>query len=115
MAGHAGAALVDAGLVRWLNGRQAFLHGSEPVLIGPVDVAVLTGARLSHPVEVIGATASCTSLRRSVPDSWIVLELGSENQMYTDRWFGCLKGLRPAYTADGFVVYAPEKLAVAVS
>lgn len=74
LAGHAGAGLGDAGLVRWLDSRAAFRVGHEPVLIGPVTVAVLTGARLAHPLVLIRASDRCPQLAYRARSSWVVIE-----------------------------------------
>jgi hypothetical protein len=113
VAAHAEAGLYDAGLVRWFNSRAAFRHGSEPVLIGPVTVAVLTGARLAHPVLLLSPGVRCPVLVREARDAWVVLEVGPDALADDRHWIICLGGKRPAYLADGFAVYAPPALAAA--
>ena len=111
LAAHAEAGLYDASLVRWFNSRTVFLHGSEPVLIGPVTVAVLTGARLAHPVTLLSPGIRCPVLVREARNAWVVLEVGVDALADDRHWIICLGGRRPAYLADGFAVYAPPALA----
>jgi len=111
LAAHAGNGLYDSALVRWFDSRPAFREGSEPVLIGPVMVAVLTGARLSHPVTLLGAHDRCPALSRAARDAWVVLEISPYALGNDGHWIECLGARRPAYLADGFAVYAPPALA----
>lgn len=110
LAAHAATGLYDAGLVRWFDSRPAFRDGSDPVLIGPVTVAVLTGARLAHPVDILSPEDRCPALVRQARDAWVVLEVGPGALADDRHWITCLGDRRPAYLADGFVVYAPQAL-----
>ncbi|MGI8506722.1 MAG: hypothetical protein ACR2MK_07960 [Solirubrobacteraceae bacterium] len=103
---HAGAGLFDAGLVRWLHSRAAFRDGSQPVAIGPVEIAVLTGARLAHPLVLLRASRGCAPVQRSVRSAWVVVESGPA----AARLLACLAGKRPAYADASFLVYAPPAL-----
>ncbi len=115
MPGHAGAGLFDAGVVRWLQGRSSFRHGNQPVAIGPVEIAVLTGARLAHPVTLLGEAESCPAVRRRAHRGWVVIQTAAATETGAERWLGCLAGRRPAYTDTGLVVYAPRALTVPAS
>jgi hypothetical protein len=113
MTSHAGTGLFDAGLVRWLDSRAAFRHGHEPVLIGPVTVAVLTGARLAHPLILLPGDDRCATLVRQARDAWVVMEIGPTAVSYARHWVGCLPGRRAAYLDGNFLVFAPPALRVA--
>jgi hypothetical protein len=113
MSAHAGTGLFDAGLVRWLDSRAAFRDGHEPVLIGPVTVAVLTGARLAHPLVVLPGDDRCATLVRQARDAWVVMEIGPTALSYARHWVTCLPGRRPAYFDGNFLVYAPRALSAA--
>ena len=90
LAAHAEAGLDDASLVRWFNSRTVFLHGSEPVLIGPVTVAVLTGARLAHPVTLLSPGIRCPVLVREARNAWVALEVGVDALADDRHWIICL-------------------------
>jgi hypothetical protein len=111
LAAHARVGLYDSVLVRWLDARPAFRHGSEPVLIGPVMVAVLTGDRLAHPVTLLVPNDRCTALAREARNAWVVIEVTQSVLGEDAHWIRCLAGERPAYSAGGYVVYAPPALA----
>jgi hypothetical protein len=113
MSAHAGTGLFDAGLVRWLDSRAAFRHGHEPVLIGPVTVAVVTGSRLAHPVILLAGDDRCATLVRQARDAWVVMEIGPTAVSYARHWVGCLPGRRAAYLDGNFLVFAPPGLRVA--
>jgi hypothetical protein len=113
MSAHAGTGLFDAGLVRWLDSRAAFRHGHEPVLIGPVTVAVVTGSRLAHPVTLLPGDDRCSTLIRQARDAWVVMEIGPTAVSYARHWVGCLPGRRAAYLDGNFLVFAPPALTVA--
>jgi hypothetical protein len=107
LAAHARTGQFDAALVRWLDARPAFRDGSDPVLVGPVSVAVLAGARLAHPVTVLAGDDRCTDLARAARDAWVVMELGAVDYRYDRHWITCLAGERPTLIGSGFLVYAP--------
>ncbi|HWF34637.1 MAG TPA: hypothetical protein VG295_04685 [Solirubrobacteraceae bacterium] len=109
LAAHARTGQFDAGLVRWLDSRPAYRNGSAPVLVGPVSVAVLAGARLSHPVTVLGADDPCPALAREARGAWVVMELGAVDYRYDRHWIACLAGQRPTAIAAGFLIYAPPR------
>jgi hypothetical protein len=113
MSAHAGTGLFDAGLVRWLDSRAAFRHGHEPVLIGPVTVAVVTGSRLAHPVILLSGNDRCSTLVRQTRDAWVVMEIGPTAVSYARHWVGCLPGRRAAYLDGNFLVFAPPALTAA--
>jgi hypothetical protein len=115
LSAHAGTNQFDAGLVRWLNGRAAFRSGGAPVAIGPVQVAVLTGPRLRHPVILLGAGESCGKLSARARSSWVVLALDPAARPYAQPLLSCLGHTVPAYLDPGFVVYAPPALRVPAS
>jgi hypothetical protein len=111
MTNHAGAGLFDAGIVRWLDSRAAFRDGAEPVAVGPVEIAVFTGARLAHPLVLISEHEPCAALEGRSRSSWLVLGRGSAAEPESPRWIACLAGQRPVYLDPGFAVYAPPALA----
>lgn len=113
LAAHARTGQFDAGLVRWLDSRAAFRDGREPVLIGPVAVAVLAGARLEHPLVLLAADDRCPALSREARDAWVVMELGSADAGFDRHWTTCLAGKRPSFVDGTFLVYAPPALAAA--
>jgi hypothetical protein len=110
---HARVGEYDAGLVRWMNSRPAFRDGSEPVLIGPIMVAVLTGNRLAHPVTTLVPNERCAVLARAARNAWVVIEVAPSVLGEDAHWIKCLGGERPAYSAGGYLVYAPAALAAA--
>lgn len=112
LSAHADAGLFDAGVARWLNGRAAFRSGHAPVSVGPVQVAVLTGPRLTHPVILLARDERCGRILTRARSSWLVLQLGPSAQFFTRHWLPCLQTMRPAYLDPNFVVYAPPALRV---
>jgi hypothetical protein len=112
MRGHDRAGLYDAGLMRWLGSRSAFEHGHQPVAVGPVEVAVLTGTRLTHHVSLLSPSEPCSGIRRSAANGWIVVQVGPGTAATDGHWLQCLDGDRPAYQSSIWVVYAPPRLAL---
>ncbi len=115
MAAHAGTGQADAGLVRWLESRAEFDRGREPVAIAPAAIASLTGARLAHPLVVLGPTEDCATVARRRRSGWLVLETGGAADPYAAPIRACLAGLRPVYAAAGLEVYAPPALSAPAS
>lgn len=111
MTAHAGTGLFDAGLVRWLHSRPAYRHGDAPIYVGPVTVAVLTGARLAHPLITLPGDVACATLEREASRGWVAVEIDPSALTYARRWIECLREERPVYFDSTFVVYAPEGLA----
>ncbi|HWF73993.1 MAG TPA: hypothetical protein VG186_11645 [Solirubrobacteraceae bacterium] len=110
MSAHAGTGLFDSGLVKWLDSRAAFRDGHQPLLIGPVTVAVLTGARFAHPLDLLPADDRCATLARQARHAWVVMEIGPTALGYDRHWILCLPRRRPAYLDANFLVYAPPAL-----
>jgi hypothetical protein len=107
---HAATDQADSGLVRWLDSRAAFRSGHETVLVGPAELAVLTGARLGHRVTVLDERESCGTVRASLRDAWLVLERSPDTETYYGGWLGCLRGIRPSYFDQSYVAFAPPAL-----
>lgn len=98
---HARIGLFDGGLVTWFEHQPAWREGSGTIAMSPGEVAVLTGSRLQHRLELIDSRAICPDVRRQVGDGWLVvfrttpaLRLGS-----------CLADPRPHYVDQHFVVF----------
>jgi hypothetical protein len=108
LADHAQTGQYDAGLVRWLDARPAFRNGRDPVLVGPVSVAVLAGARLAHPVTVLAGDDRCSALAREARGAWVVMEVGVQDYGYDKHWITCLAGEHPTLIDRTFLVYAPS-------
>jgi hypothetical protein len=113
LSAHARTGQFDAGLVRWLDARPRFRDGREPVLVGPISVAVLAGTRLAHPVSVLAGDDRCSELALEARDAWVVIELQAADYRYDRHWVGCLAGEHPAFVGGGFLVYAPARLTAA--
>ncbi len=115
LAAHSRTEQFDSALVRWLDSRPAFRDGSAPVLVGPVSLAVLAGARLSHPVIVLAGDDRCPALARAARHAWVVMELGPADDRYDRHWISCLAGEHPMLIDSTFLVYAPPDLTAAAS
>jgi hypothetical protein len=107
LADHAETGQYDAGLVRWLEAHPDYRNGRDPVLIGPVSVAVLAGARLAHPVIVLAGDDRCSALAREAQAAWVVMEVGVQDYRFDRHWITCLAGEHPTLIDRSFLVYAP--------
>jgi hypothetical protein len=107
LADHAKTDQFDAGLVRWLDARPAFRNGHDPVLVGPISVAVLTGARLTHRLTVLPGDDRCPALARQAREAWVVMEVGAGDFRYDKHWITCLPGRHPTLIDETFLVYPP--------
>jgi hypothetical protein len=90
--------------------RPGFASGREPIAFAPVMVATLAGPRLSHPLSLLPARASCDRVRARLRRGWVVLQPrlfipGVSAAFDAPR---CLSGVTPVYNDGTTVVYAPE-------
>jgi hypothetical protein len=106
LAGHAGTGEFDSGVVGWLNSRPAFRDGHQPVVVGPFELASLTGTRLQHRLVLPTASDSCGTVRSWAAHDWVVLQVGLDSG-----WVRCLAGERPAFADATYAAYAPAALA----
>jgi hypothetical protein len=104
---HASTGQFDAGLVRFLEAHPAYRDSHDPVLVGPISVAVLAGALLAHPVTVLGADDRCSALARQARDAWVVMEIGVVDYHFDRHWILCLGRRHPTFIGRSFLVYAP--------
>jgi hypothetical protein len=109
LADHARTGQFDAGLVRWLDARPAFRDGHDPVLVGPVSVAVLAGARLTHAVTVLPGDDRCATLAAQARKAWVVIQVGPQDYRYDKHWITCLAGRHPTPIDSSFLVYPPSE------
>lgn len=106
---HAGTGQFDAALVRWLDAHPAFRDGHDPVLVGPVSVAVLAGSRLAHPLTLLAGNDRCSALARQARGAWVVMEVGVQDFAYDKHWITCLTGRHPTLIGSSFLVYPPSR------
>jgi hypothetical protein len=55
----------------------------------------------------------CAVLARAARNAWVVIEVAPSVLGEDAHWIKCLGGERPAYSAGGYLVYAPAALAAA--
>jgi len=108
LAAHARTGQFDAGVVSWLDAHPAYRNGRAPVLVGPVSVAVLTGARLTHPLIVLPGDDRCVALARQAREAWVVMEVAAQDSSYDKHWITCLAGRHPTLIDASFLVYPPS-------
>jgi hypothetical protein len=108
---HAGTGEFDSALVRWFNGREQFRSGHQPIVVGPVDVAMLAGVRLAHPLYPLGSLGGCAGAIQTIRRGWVVLEQDPSAPTAIAAWQRCLAGHPPVFAAGGFIVYSSPALA----
>ncbi len=107
---HAETGEFDSALIRWFNGREEFRSGHQPIVVGPVDVAILAGAHLSHPLYPLGSLGGCAGALRTIRGGWVVLERDPAAPAAIAPWQRCLAGHAPVFAGGGFIVYSSPAL-----
>ena len=103
------------GLIRWFTALPGYPSGRRPVFLLPLQIGVLAGDRLRHPLGLV-PLESCSRLRRRVRSAWVVTYVApptniavfdtvSRRAQDVDR---CLTGrFGPVAERDGYRVYGP--------
>jgi hypothetical protein len=103
-------------VIRWFDARPGFADGTRPIYAYPLQIGVLAGDRLRHPLALL-ADRGCARLRRRAARAWIVVidvpptgtRLVDLANRRVDEVERCLyPRYGPLTVLDGYQVYGPS-------
>jgi len=101
-----------AKVVAWFAALPGYAEDDRPVAATPIQIGVLAGDRLRHPVELMPDNAGCEDVRRRVREGWVVVfdSPFAELNRHSARTVACLAGgPPPVFAAGPYRVYGPPR------